>query len=72
MDHELRSASRAELSPGAVYCWFPSKEAIIDAVAEERHRQGFILQQAWEPDLDITSYRHAVDLVIDTIAPTPP
>jgi AcrR family transcriptional regulator len=158
---------RARLSPGAVYCWFESKEEIIDAVASERHArereillsalqgsdlaaalhrfvdayldwlnkpaekerrtvavqvwgealvnqrlfrsiekgigqrvlafefieaaqargrltgdidadaltrvmlaliQGFILQQAWEPNLDIDSYRRAVGLLIDAIA----
>ncbi|WP_158608016.1 TetR/AcrR family transcriptional regulator [Nocardia panacis] len=26
------------MSPGSVYCWYPSKESIVDAVAEERHR----------------------------------
>ncbi|WP_167473703.1 TetR/AcrR family transcriptional regulator [Nocardia arthritidis] len=159
---------RSGLSPGAVYCWYPSKEAIIDAVADERHRherelletalraadprtalrtfldayfdwladpaeqrrrrvsvlvwaeslvnermrpgvdegiaqrtmaldairsgqaagvitgradadaitrialaliQGFILQQAWEPDIDIAGYRRALDLVVEAVAP---
>lgn len=159
---------RSGLSPGAVYCWFPGKEAIIEAVAEERHRherelietaasgsdprtalrefldsyfawladpaeqrrrrvsvlvwaeslvnatlrpsvqdgigqralaldairagqaggaitahadaeaitrvclaliQGFILQQAWEPELDIAGYRRALDLVVDALTP---
>ncbi|WP_067694252.1 TetR/AcrR family transcriptional regulator [Nocardia jejuensis] len=163
--------SRAVLSPGSVYSWFPSKEAIIDAVARERHQQertlleraltapdprtalhtflnayfdwladpaerqrrrvsvqvwaaslvddhlrpsvqegiaqrtlaldavragqaagaisngidadaitrlilaliqGFILQQAWEPDVNIESYRRAAGLVIDAIAPETP
>ncbi len=163
--------ARARLSPGAVYCWFPGKESIIDAVAAERHEhekqllttaltagdprtalrsfldayldwltdpaeqqrrrvsvqvwaeslvnerlqptiaegigqrtlaldtiragqqngtvspaadadaitrlmlaviQGLILQQAWEPDIDIASYRQAADLLIDAIAPGPP
>ncbi|WP_405494188.1 TetR/AcrR family transcriptional regulator [Nocardia sp. NBC_00511] len=158
------------LSPGAVYCWYPSKEAIIDAVAEERHRherelldtaltatdprsalhafldayfewladpaelqrrrvsvlvwaeslvnqrmwpsvheglaqrelaveairagqhdgtvtdradpesitrlalaliQGFILQQAWEPELDVAGYRRALSLVVDALIPAP-
>jgi AcrR family transcriptional regulator len=38
---------RAGLSPGAVYCWFTGKEAIIDAVADERHaREREMLQAA--------------------------
>ncbi|MFJ4657226.1 TetR/AcrR family transcriptional regulator [Nocardia sp. NPDC088792] len=161
---------RAGTSPGAVYSWYPSKEAIVDAVAAERHEherqllatalagtdprtalcsfldayfewlsdpaerlrrrvsvqvwaeslvnerlqpsvregigqralawdairagqaagavttaadadgiarlvlavlQGFILQQAWEPDLDIEGYRRAADLVVDALTPPP-
>lgn len=38
---------RAGLSPGAVYCWFTGKEAIIEAVADERHaRERDMLQAA--------------------------
>lgn len=42
----------AELSPGAVYCWFDSKEAIIAAVADDRHsREQRILQDVTaDPD----------------------
>ncbi|MFI7000696.1 TetR/AcrR family transcriptional regulator [Nocardia sp. NPDC050175] len=159
---------RSGLSPGAVYCWFPGKETIIEAVARQRHQherelldtalhaadsrtalhaffdayfdwladpaeqhrrrvsvlvwaeslvddrlrsivgdgiaqrtlaldairsgqaagtvtrhadadaitrlalaliQGFILQQAWEPEVDIEGYRRALDLVIDALTP---
>ncbi|WP_327144644.1 TetR/AcrR family transcriptional regulator [Nocardia sp. NBC_01327] len=158
----------AGLSPGAVYCWYPSKESIVNAVAEQRHRrereiletalrtadpraslhsfldsyfewladpeeqqrrrvgvqvwaeslvndqlrqsisegigqrtlaldfvraaqaagtvpdqvdadaftriilaiiQGFILQQSWEPELDIESFRRALTLVVDALTP---
>ncbi|MFB8002604.1 TetR/AcrR family transcriptional regulator [Nocardia sp. NPDC056000] len=160
----------AKLSPGAVYCWYASKEEIVDAVARERHDrerellesalgsanpsaglrtfldtyfdwladpdeqqrrrvgiqvwaeslvnerfrpsvdegigqrglaldairaaqaegvitaaadadgitrlvlaiiQGFILQQAWEPDIDIESYRRAADLVVGALTGNP-
>ncbi|MFI1914219.1 TetR/AcrR family transcriptional regulator [Nocardia sp. NPDC020380] len=33
--------------------------------------QGFILQQAWEPDIDIEGYRRAANLVVDALAPPP-
>jgi len=38
---------RAGVSPGAIYVWFDSKEAIIEAVAADRHaRERSLLQQA--------------------------
>jgi AcrR family transcriptional regulator len=38
---------KARLSPGAVYCWFDSKEQIVEAVAEERHaRERHMLEEA--------------------------
>ncbi|MFD6163265.1 TetR family transcriptional regulator C-terminal domain-containing protein [Nocardia sp. NPDC060256] len=33
--------------------------------------QGFVLQQAWEPGVDIEGYRRALDLVIDALTPRP-
>ena len=45
----------ADLSTGAVYCWFDSKEAIIAAVADDRHaREQHILRDATEdPNRDM-------------------
>ena len=43
---------RAGVSPGAIYVWFDSKEAIIEAVAAERHaRERSMLDQAIGADL---------------------
>jgi hypothetical protein len=33
--------------------------------------QGFILQQAWDPEIDIASYRQAVRCFIDSLTSHP-
>jgi AcrR family transcriptional regulator len=39
--------TRAKLSPGAVYCWFESKQQIVAAIADERHaREREIFERA--------------------------
>jgi AcrR family transcriptional regulator len=39
--------TRAKLSPGAVYCWFASKQEIVAAIADERHgREREIFERA--------------------------
>ncbi len=60
---------RAGLSPGAVYCWFTGKEALIDAVADERHaRERDMLQAAAAADDPRTAFRSFFDAYLDWLA----
>lgn len=60
---------RAGLSPGAVYCWFTGKEAIIDAVADERHdREGDMLQAAAAAGDPRAAFRSFFDAYFDWLA----
>jgi AcrR family transcriptional regulator len=60
---------RARLSPGAVYCWFTGKEAIIDAVADERHaRERDMLQAATTAADPRTAFRSFLDAYLDWLA----
>jgi AcrR family transcriptional regulator len=60
---------RAGLSPGAVYCWFPGKEAIIDAVADERHaREREMLQAAATAGDPRTAFGSFFDAYLDWLA----
>lgn len=60
---------RAGLSPGAVYCWFTGKEAIIDAVADERHaRERDMLQAAATEGDPRIAFRSFFDEYLDWLA----
>lgn len=57
------------LSPGAVYCWFTSKEDIIEAVAAERHaRERKMLEAALQAGDPATALRRFVDACFDWLA----
>ncbi|MBO0661461.1 TetR/AcrR family transcriptional regulator [Jiella sp. MQZ9-1] len=46
--------AQAQMSPGALYRYFPSKDAIIEAIAEdERHRAAACMQGLWKDGLVI-------------------
>lgn len=60
---------RAGLSPGAVYCWFTGKEAIIDAVADERHaRERDMLQAAATAGDPSAAFSSFFDAYLDWLA----
>jgi len=60
---------RAGLSPGAVYCWFAGKEAIIEAVADQRHaRERDMLQAAATAGDPRTAFRSFFDAYLDWLA----
>ncbi|HET6186295.1 MAG TPA: TetR/AcrR family transcriptional regulator [Trebonia sp.] len=60
---------RAGLSPGAVYCWFTGKEAIIDAVADERHaRERDMLQAAATAGDPRAAFSSFFDAYLDWLA----
>lgn len=60
---------RAGLSPGAVYCWFTGKEAIIDAVADERHaRERHMLQAAATAGDPSAAFSSFFDAYLDWLA----
>jgi AcrR family transcriptional regulator len=60
---------RAGLSPGAVYCWFTGKEAIIDAVADERHaRERDMLQAAATTGDPRAAFSSFFDAYLDWLA----
>lgn len=60
---------RAGLSPGAVYCWFTGKEAIIDAVADERHaRERDMLQAAATAGDPRAAFSSFFDVYLDWLA----
>ena len=60
---------RAGLSPGAVYCWFTGKEAIIEAVAGERHeRERAMLHAAAAAGDPRTAFRSFFDAYLDWLA----
>jgi AcrR family transcriptional regulator len=55
MQHIVR---RAKLSPGAIYGYFSSKQAIIQAIADERHareREAFLRAANVETDLGVVA-----------------
>lgn len=60
---------RAGLSPGAVYCWFTGKEAIINAVAAERHaRERDMLQAAATAGDPSAAFSSFFDAYLDWLA----
>jgi len=60
---------RAGLSPGAVYCWFTGKEAIIEAVADERHaRERDMLHAAATARDPRAAFRSFFDAYFDWLA----